>query len=64
MIIESNPLPFDTVTYHAPYAQRASRTEIVKWLDEYEGTGRVWPGGYGLYFENSEDAMMFTLRWG
>jgi hypothetical protein len=37
--------------------------EIDDWLESYEGKGHYAYGGYGVYFENEEDALVFALRW-
>ena len=35
----------------------------LKFLDEYEGKGHYGFGGGGIYFESTEDATFFALRF-
>ena len=37
--------------------------EMLNWIREQDSQGRVWTGGFGLYFEREEDAAWFRLRW-
>lgn len=37
--------------------------KIIDWLTEYDGKGHYACGGYGIYFQNEEDATVFALRW-
>lgn len=36
---------------------------VIAWLDEYAGQGHFALGGYGVYFEDEQDATVFALRW-
>ena len=53
-------LPMDIPTYAVPIPLNQ---QMVKWIDETPGDGRIWAGGMTLYFELEQDATLFTLRW-
>lgn len=36
---------------------------VIMWLNEYPGKGDYALGGFGVYFEDEQDATMFSLRW-
>ena len=49
--------------HHYVVYKKSNRDEIGHWLIEYEGRGVFFIGGHGIYFSDSEDAMMFKLKW-
>ena len=37
---------------------------LLDWCEKYSGSGKFYYGPYtGFWFENSRDAMVFTLTW-
>lgn len=37
--------------------------DMANWLHEYPGKGSYALGGWAIFFENEDDAMMCRLRW-
>jgi hypothetical protein len=46
------------------YVRAEVDSDRLKCLDDYPGKGHYGLGGGGIYFESTEDATFFALRWG
>lgn len=45
------------------HLEPGSFREAIKWCDEYESDGIYSIGRLNFYFNRSEDAMVFILKW-
>lgn len=45
------------------FNSRPEMIEAAEWCQQYPGKANFALGAKTIYFENSEDAMMCTLRW-
>lgn len=65
MKLNPGGLPIYLETFYVETGPLYKRGDICNWLADYnDNKGRAWTGGHGVFFENSEDAVMFKLRWG
>ncbi len=57
-------IPWEVKTYYVPLPPSPmKRDHCLLWVAAFDGEGKYYLGGNGLYFTNEQDAVIVALKW-